>query len=317
MPADAASGAPHNPDDWEARLQEYSLDRISRLLNDAADTFHQFNSLPPELRSRIWKAELPSGRVFEPFFDYAHRMAIGQIHQHQPAYTHGTVGPNNNGVTGLVIASHHPVNGQPAPVPRADPAPVYLSITVRAPKIREVCREARRAVMETGRFEFGIFGTQRRGYWFNHASDTVKLSCDLILHPHFSKSLDLSHMQNIAFSHTQFKTEPHCLAAIDIISNLAPRCRTILLFLEQDAGLHHRHSSLTGKSRRHTLQDDDIVGNHAFPPARGLRDGPICWRDLRAVVKAIWIEYAVQRNLDPSRLPEFGGMDIISKSKYH
>lgn len=269
---------------------------------------------------RIWKLALPSGRLFEPYVDVPHRIAGGaagggggivtlNFGIGPGAFAQGAGGNANANANANAPAPNGGANGPVLPTLRPDPPTIRLGAVYPPPRIRSVCREARRATLEAGEFEFGLFRTTRRGYWFNHSSDIVKLAADVMQSP-LLQHIDLSRVQLIAFSHSQFKTEQLCVSMLDLVLNNAPRCRNIIMFYDHDPRNPYRNSS-TSKAKYWPLHDEDVVGNHTFPASRGIADGPARWGDLRRVVTDVWREHMNSRGLEPNAAPRLTGMDLI------
>ncbi|KAH6691558.1 hypothetical protein F5X68DRAFT_202105 [Plectosphaerella plurivora] len=183
-----------------------------------------------------------------------------------------------------------------------------------APKARMACREARAASAEIGGFEFGLYGTKRRGYWLNHTSDIVKITTDLLAHPYFH-SVDLSRIQRLAFGQAQFKSEPNAAGILELILTTCRSCREIVMLYDQDSRFTYRHPSTLTRTNIQVLKEDDIIGNHAFPPSRNLPDGPITWGELHGTVMDVWEEYMIERRLDIARIPRLNGMDLIRSAR--
>jgi 2EXR family protein len=277
--------------------------------------FELFPKLPAELRVAIWKAALPSGRLFEPYFENNPHPAYGgtQSNNNVTFTIGGAVGFNAaNTLPPLVNLQGGIIGAQGAqhtvPRARADPPAVRFMTTFAPPKVRMACREAYRAAAEVGSFEFGIWRSPRRGHWFNYASDIVKISTVLLSHASFS-TMDISKIQRLAFGQVQFKAEQNVVAVLDLIMATMPNCREVILFYEQDTRSIYPAGAI--KPYMHPLEDGDIIGYHAFPAARNVGNDTITWGVLHRLVMTIWAEHTASQGYDPSRVPSFQGMDLI------
>ncbi|KAF9879718.1 hypothetical protein CkaCkLH20_02529 [Colletotrichum karsti] len=256
----------------------------SRSRSSSRNDFHLFRKLPLELRMKIWKLALPGGRIFE--------VTGPDVHFHRLMRT-------TDPATTTSLANARTASGLPD-----------MCITVhKTPKLRLACREANTAFKEAGGFEFGLFGGEYKGVWFNHAKDVLFLRGE----PTNWTNVDMSRILRVAIPHTRFMNKESCTATIDTILNQFTSCREV--FMLQSVDWEGRsclpHPRMPAKLWR--LQDDDVIGHHDYPMEMSTEIGNVAvWRDVKRIVELLWREHVVEvKGLSESKLPNLVGMEML------
>nr|XP_036585492.1 uncharacterized protein CTRU02_04353 [Colletotrichum truncatum]KAF6795543.1 hypothetical protein CTRU02_04353 [Colletotrichum truncatum] len=248
--------------------------------------FHLFKKLPLELRMKIWKFALPGGRIFELSGPDVHFHRLMRVTQPDPS--------QNNPVVNTRIASGLP----------------DMAITAhKTPKLRLACKEANTAFLETGRFEFGLFGSHYKGVWFNHSEDILYLRAE----PTSWINIDMSRIVRVALPHTKLMNKDNCNAKIDVILNYFTSCREIIMLQAVDWEYRSCLPHPRMPPKLYTLKDDDIVSVHDYPMEMSTEIGNVAhWKDVKRIVEQLWKEHVIQaRGLSESRIPKFAGMEML------
>ena len=260
-------------------------------------TFHPFRRLPSEIREKIWRMAVPGGRFFEPSQEYFRRYQV--------------------------TAPHH-WTGEWEDDDDADE--VWLNHTItklrkhyKNPVILAVCHESRQACQRMGDFEFGLFGSKRKGCWFNYTEDVVLVRTDMLSNV---KALNLHKVQVLAFSDDLFITDRECIRIIDAVATLVPLCREVLLCYdirpkgERNLGKPGRH-----RSDWYMLDDQDLVPQIGTLESQWTMSGQaVKWSSLRRTLQALWKKRLMHKEIRDRSVPDLFGLDMtagaLSKSNY-
>ena len=143
-------------------------------------------------------------------------------------------------------------------------------------------------------FEFGLFGSKRKGCWFNYGEDVVLIRTDMLSD---MGALDLHKVQVLAFSDDLFITDRECIRIIDAVTTLAPLCREVLLCYdirpdgERNLGKPGRH-----RSEWYMLDDQDFVPQIDTLESQWTMSGQaVKWSSLRGTLQELWKKRLMDR----------------------
>ncbi|WQF77578.1 Putative 2EXR domain-containing protein [Colletotrichum destructivum] len=261
--------------------------KLSRHLRLKIPKFPQFKSFPVEIRMKIWKLALPAGRVFD--------LSMGDGH-----------------LSRVLRATAPNPNGGPNPAVAMRQASGLAEMTVTAhktPKLRLVCKEANRAFLEAGGFEFGLFGGTYKGLWFNYAEDILFVREE----PRAWVNLDMSRIVRVAFPHTRFMSKPDIIARLDLVLDHFTSCKEVILMQTMEWDIRSCLTSPRLPPKLFPLGTEDPIGAHDYPKELSNEIGNVAaWGDVKRVVEQIGREHVMDvKHLSPGRVPKFIGMEMV------
>ncbi|EFQ35286.1 uncharacterized protein GLRG_10430 [Colletotrichum graminicola M1.001] len=261
--------------------------KLSRHLRPKTPKFSQFRNFPVEIRMKIWKLALPTGRVFD--------LSMGDGHLSRVLRA---TAPNPNGGPNAAVAI------------RQASGLAEMSVTAhKTPKLRLACKEANRAFLEAGGFEFGLFGGAYKGLWFNYTEDILFVREE----PRAWTNLDMSRIVRVAFPHTRFMSKGDITSKMDLILDHFTSCKEIILMQTMEWDIRSCLTSPRLPAKLFPLGTDDPIGAHDYPKELSNEIGNVAaWGDVKRVVEQISREHVTEvKRLTPGRVPKFTGMEMV------
>ncbi|OHE98985.1 hypothetical protein CORC01_05675 [Colletotrichum orchidophilum] len=259
----------------------------SRHSQSKGSKFPQFKNFPVEIRMKIWKLALPAGRVFD----------LSNVDAHFSRVLRAPIA-NNNGAP------------NPALVLRQASGLTEMSLTAhKTPKLRLACKEANKAFLEAGGFEFGLFGGAYKGLWFNYSEDILYVREE----PRSWTNLDMSRIIRVAFPHNRFMCKADATAKMDLILDHFTSCKEVILMQTMEWDIRSCLASPRLPAKLFPLRDNDPISTHEYP--KELSDDIGCvaaWGDVKRIVGHIWEDHVVSvKHLSAGRIPKFSGIEVL------